>query len=65
MCVCVCVILCGLWLQRELVEIRELVDRGDNVQRLGRKLAGIKRKRVGTHFLRELLCIYKKYTHKL
>jgi hypothetical protein len=31
--------------QRELVEIRELVDRGDSVQR---KLVGIKRKRVGT-----------------
>ena len=32
--------------QEELLAIRGLVERGDNVQRLSRKLAGIKKKRV-------------------
>ena len=36
------------------MEIRELVDRGDNVQRLGGKLAGTKRKRVRAY------CLYSK-----
>ena len=34
--------------QKELVDIRELMERGDNVQRLSKKLAGIKRKRVSS-----------------
>ena len=42
--VCTQIVCCSL--QKELLDIRELVDRGDNVERLGRKLAGIKRERV-------------------
>ena len=35
-------------LQKELLDIRNLIEREDNIQRLSRKLTGIKKKRVSS-----------------